>query len=81
MDIDERARSVIPAELKRPELLDDVVQRLAKLPPVESDRIRVAEAKKLGCRVGTLDKEIQRVRSEINDQGGSGNNTPLFESL
>ncbi|HEX2257940.1 MAG TPA: DUF3631 domain-containing protein [Afifellaceae bacterium] len=46
---------------------DPDVKRLAAMPPLEYDRIRQEEAERLGVRVGTLDKEVARLRC-----GGDG---------
>ena len=46
------------------------VARLARLDPVDYDRGRVEAAELLGCRVGTLDKEVKRARGEA--AGGRG---------
>lgn len=45
-------------------LLDDRsnLQRLAVLPSIEYDRVRDTEAKRIGCRVTTLDSEVARLR-------------------
>lgn len=42
--------------------IDPDVERLAKLSPLEYDKCRKAEAKKLGVRVDTLDDEVGKVR-------------------
>src|SRR4051794_29730455 len=39
--------------------------RLAQLPPAEYDRVRKQEARMLGIRVGTLDDEVSRCRTQI----------------
>ena len=44
--------------------LGAAVAALAKLRPLEYDRQRVSEAKRLGVRVGTLDAEVRRARGE-----------------
>jgi putative DNA primase/helicase len=49
------------------------VGRLAALPGVAYDREREAVAGRLGCRVGTLDKEVARIRGEA---AGPGEGTP-----
>ena len=46
------------------------ISRLADLPPLDYDRVREAEAERLGVRVGTLDKEVSRVRRENQDARG-----------
>lgn len=48
--------------------LTEAVNRLAKLPPLEYDKVRRQEAKKLGVRPGTLDSAIKGARQEeVND--------------
>jgi len=49
--------------------LDEAVQRLAALSPMEYDRIRKREAKALGIRIGTLDAEVKEARQESDDDG------------
>ena len=46
------------------------VFKLAELPPLDYDRVREAEAERLGVRVSTLDKEVSRVRREHQDARG-----------
>lgn len=40
------------------------LQRLAALPSIEYDRVRAAEAERIGCRVTTLDTEVARLRDD-----------------
>ena len=54
---------------------DPDIARLAKLPPLEYDRVRRAEAKRLGLRVRTLDDEVERVR--ILEDDAAANDVPL----
>jgi hypothetical protein len=44
--------------------IDATAQRLSRLPPVEYDRVRDAEAKAIGCRVKTLDVLVQNARGD-----------------
>lgn len=44
------------------ETLAEAVARLARLPPLDYDRARQAEADKLGVRVTTLDREVEKAR-------------------
>ena len=46
--------------------------RLAALSPIEYDRVRIAEAEKLGVRVGTLDEEVLRYRPQDDDARAAG---------
>ena len=41
-------------------------EHLAKLSPVDYERVRVAEAKRLGMRVGALDKAVRQKLNRIN---------------
>ena len=47
--------------------LDEAVQRLAALSPLEYDRIRKAEAKELGVRPATLDAAVKGARKESDN--------------
>ncbi len=44
--------------------VDPDVERLAKLSPLEYDKCRKAEAKKLGVRADTLDEEVAKARKQ-----------------
>jgi hypothetical protein len=48
------------------------IKRLAHLSRLDYDREREAAAKKLGCRVGTLDDEVKAHRNEGAEAGGQG---------
>ena len=48
------------------------IARLAGLHPVEFERIRKAEAKRLGCRVLKLDDLVRRARPETQDTAAGG---------
>ena len=53
--------------------LEAAVAALAKLKPLEYERVRESEAKRLGVRVGALDKEAARARGDAEpDAPGSG---------
>ena len=58
---------------------DAKLDELATLSPLEYDRIRKNEAKKLGVRVGTLDKEIQSRSPHPEDGATSGSPLTLPE--
>ena len=47
-------------------LLDD----LASLSPIDYDRVRKAEAKRLGVRAGTLDRQVARRRDDLGGEPG-----------
>lgn len=53
-----------------------VFARLAALSPVEYDRCREAEARKLGIRTSTLDGEISLVHQKADEAAGSDNDAP-----
>lgn len=46
------------------------LERLAGLSPIEYDRVREAEAKALGIRAGTLDKQVKQLRQEKSQTEG-----------
>ena len=52
------------------ESVNEAVARLAKLQPLEYDQVREDEAKKLGVRVTSLDKEVSAARSTKSSDGG-----------
>ena len=47
--------------------IGETVLRLAKLSPIEYDQVREDEAKKMGVRVCTLDREVTGARESEND--------------
>jgi putative DNA primase/helicase len=49
-----------------------VVERLAKLSRIEYDRVREAEAERLGVRVSTLDAEVEKARRKLTGDGNDG---------
>ncbi len=44
------------------------IATLAMLPPMEYDAIRQAEAKRLGIRASTLDREVEKARAALEDK-------------
>ena len=48
--------------------LEETVERLAKLNPLEYDQVRTAEAKVLGVRAATLDGIVSNARKELQEQ-------------
>jgi putative DNA primase/helicase len=59
-----------PSPSQETNMIRAVVERLATLPPLEYDRVREAEAEKLGVRVGTLDKAVAKAgQSKAEEQG------------
>jgi putative DNA primase/helicase len=68
-----------PADIERAENItkldngDVQIEHLAKLTPIEYDRIRESEAEKLGVRVSTLDAEVSRAQRDTpkNDTNGA----------
>lgn len=64
------------------ETWQQAVDRLAKLSPIEYDRVRQAEAEKLEARVTTLDAEVEKLRGKDgggDDGQGSEVTFPVFE--
>ncbi len=55
------------------------VERLAKLSPMEYDKVRDAEAEKLGIRVSTLDAEVKKARGATGDDNAQGQAVDLAE--
>ena len=51
---------------------EETIRRLAALPPLQFERVREAEAERLGCRVGLLDKLVARERGDGVDTKGQG---------
>ena len=47
----------------------DRLLQLSELPPLEYDRVRKAEAERLGIRVGTLDSEAEKLRPASRKMG------------
>lgn len=41
--------------------------KLALMPPLEYERIRLEKAKQLGCRPSFLDRHVERIRAAIGD--------------
>ena len=62
--------SALPMAAPKPKSKDEVIERLAALPPFEYDRVRKDEAKILGIRADTLDKLVR----------GAGETTTANES-
>lgn len=64
---------ILPDPVTPSETLNEAVIRLADLSPLEYDKVREAEAKKLGVRVTTLDAEVRAARKQAtvtrNDDG------------
>lgn len=63
-----------PVEQQPESAFDAEIERLAALHPVAYDRARPAEAKRLKCRVDTLDR---LVRARRGDHGGDGQGTEV----
>lgn len=72
----ERARQQsVEQSSERPETLPEesleaTVERLAKLKPLDYDRARKVEAKRLGVRPATLDTEVKKARSGSTTEEG-----------
>jgi putative DNA primase/helicase len=54
------------------EELEDEVNRLAKLSPLEYEQVREREAEYLGVRVSILDKEVSKRRNQSNTDPNAG---------
>ncbi len=52
------------------------VERLAKLPPLRYERVRQAEAERMGCRASILDALVRNARGDGADRG-AGQGRPL----
>ncbi len=50
------------------ETMDNAIERLAAMPALEYEQIRVDQAEKLNVRVGVLDQEIKKLRSFKEDE-------------
>ena len=75
-EIEQSAEDIQQAVATVPEFTespDEVVARLAALSPLEYDRIRAEEAKRLKVRVTQLDREVKQARKKIwtPSKGGS----------
>jgi putative DNA primase/helicase len=58
------------------ENIDNAVAELAKLSPLKYERVREAEAKRLGVRVGTLDSEVTKLK-KADAEVAPGQGRPL----
>ncbi|CAE6747402.1 DUF3631 domain-containing protein [Paraburkholderia domus] len=54
----------------QPETDDEAIERLSALKPMNYDRVRKAEAKRMGVQVSTLDKMVAEARTDEGDAGG-----------
>ncbi|MCK6419025.1 MAG: DUF3631 domain-containing protein [Alphaproteobacteria bacterium] len=71
-------RDAIDAAMPVLETQEQAIARLALLSPLDYDRVREAEAEKLGVRTSTLDKEVGKARNgEIGTEGMGA----LFQTL
>lgn len=59
-------KKIIDNAEKPEETTEEAFLRLALLSPVDYDRVREKEAQALGIRVGTLDKEVTKIRRPEN---------------
>ena len=59
--------------------INNTVNRLALLPPIEYDKVREEEAKTLGVRVGTLDKAVNEEKGGPEAKERSGHAIKLYE--
>lgn len=77
----EQALAAIEGAPEADEGCSAAVARLAKLPPLEYDQVREAEAGKLGVRVTTLDAEVAKLRpgGAKDDAQGREVTFPVFD--
>lgn len=77
----EQALAAIEGAPEAEEGWQAAVARLSKLSPIEYDRVREAEAGKLGVRVTTLDAEVEKLRpgGAKDDAQGREVTFPVFE--
>lgn len=68
-----------PAAAGGSESLLDTVARLSALHPLEYEKVREAEAKRLEVRVGALDKEVSIARRTRKEEGGKMAMFPVVE--
>ncbi|MEZ5933899.1 MAG: hypothetical protein R3F54_18505 [Alphaproteobacteria bacterium] len=62
------------------EPIEQALNRLGKLLPIEYDRVRASEAERLGVRVGTLDSEVAKRRpSDMAQTAGQGQPLVLID--
>jgi Protein of unknown function (DUF3631) len=57
-------------ETAKPETDDEAIERLAALKPIQYDRLRKEEAKRMGVQVSTLDKMVAAARCDEGDADG-----------
>jgi putative DNA primase/helicase len=67
------------AEDPQPEDIFGAVKRLAALRPLEYEKVRAAEAKRLGVRAGALDKAVSGTRTERQQGAGKAAMFPEVE--
>ena len=58
---------------------EQALKRLAALPPLEYDRVRQAEADRLGVRAATLDKVVNALKGQDKAEGSGG--AVIFEEI
>ena len=68
-----------PSEGQTQADMQATVKRLAALPPMEYDRVRKEEARKLGCRTETLDAEVYKERPTGSEGNGMDSMFPTVE--
>lgn len=78
MDVDS-VPPATPAAAGGTESLLDTVARLTALHPLEYEKVREAEAKRLEVRVGSLDKEVSIARRARKEEGGKAAMFPVVE--
>jgi len=70
-----QTKAATPAESEQ----NETIARLAKLSPFEYDRVRQAEAERLGARVTTLDEAVARARPKDGANDGRQGEALTFE--
>lgn len=56
---------------------DNPIKRLAALHPLEYEKVREAEAERLGCRVSVLDEQVKAIRPKKPTEGRSSRSPTL----
>ncbi|CAL7960510.1 hypothetical protein GAMM_160094 [Gammaproteobacteria bacterium] len=81
--IDEVKKQLANAVMVK-ETPEEAVARLAKLPPLQYDRVREEEAKKLGVRLSTLDSAVEKERglfAESKNNEKADNNSEIINGI
>ncbi|MDP2876506.1 MAG: DUF3631 domain-containing protein [Holophaga sp.] len=68
-----------PSEAVSPDLMIEVINRLASLQPLDYEVMRTAEAKRLGVRISALDEAVMQTRKDHLANSGKPTMFPLVE--